>query len=174
MSTQQIAEIPADHWEPLVDLLREELQEYGGFLALLRDQQKAILHHDAEFLTELEEEIEEQVILNQKLRNRRVTLVAEIAEMLGANPECNLKELLPGFPEAAQPMIEALIDEINSIIDRARNNLRQNQMLLSRASQVTEKILGALNPRPSTKVYTRAGNVAVKSNGLGSFMHTSA
>jgi flagellar biosynthesis/type III secretory pathway chaperone len=169
-----ILSIPKDQWEDLANLLRQELQEYGGFLVLLNQQQKCILKQDADQLRQLEHEIQNQINSTQIIKNRRVDMVASISEILGNEADASLSELLPSFPSVAQPMLEALINEINSLIAKTRKVLRQNHMLLSRASEVTEKILTALNPKPTTKVYTRRGNISFKTASLGSCIRTSA
>ena len=173
-TNQAILSIPTDQWEDLTNILRQELEEYGGFLVLLNQQQKSILKQDADQLKVLENEIQAQVSATQQIKNKRVDMVSSIAEILGLSADLSLSELLRNFPDAVQPMMEALINEINSLIAKTRKVLRQNHMLLSRASEVTEKILTALNPKPTTKTYTRRGNVSFKTASLGSRIRTSA
>lgn len=161
-------------WEDLASMLREELMEYGEFLVILDEQQKAILAQDAETLRELEAEIQQQIVNTQEVRDQRTDMVATLAQLAGLAPDTSLRQILPLFPQAAQPMMMALIDEINNLIGKTRKSLQQNHMLLARATEVTEKILAALAPSPSTKTYGKQGNISFKSGRVGSCIRTSA
>lgn len=166
--------IAQEHWEDLADMLRDELQEYGEFLALLDEQQKAILAQDADALHALETAIQQQIQATQEIRDRRTDMVVTFAELAGMSANTSLRELLPFFPDAAQPMMMALINEINTLIGKTRKALRQNNLLLTRATEVTEKLLAALNPTASTRTYARSGSVSVKSSRVGSCIRTTA
>lgn len=176
MNTLAIQPMPLAnaHWEDLADMLRDELQEYGEFLVLLDEQQKAILAQDADTLRQLELEIQQQIQNTQTIRDQRTDMVCTFAELAGFPQDASLREILPCFPSAAQPMMMALINEINSLIEKTRKALRQNHMLLARASEVTEKLLAALAPAPTTKTYSKTGNISFKSGRVGSCIRTSA
>lgn len=161
-------------WEELAELLRNELQEYGEFLVLLDEQQQAIISQDIETLRALEESIQQQIQLTQEVRTYRSDMVATFAQLAGQPADTSLRQLLPYFPDASRPMMMALINEINALIEKTRKSLRQNHILLSRASEVTEKILMALNPVPTTKTYGSTGKVSFKTERVGSCIRTSA
>ena len=165
---------PFNGSEELADLLREELQEYGEFLTLLNEQQEAILSHDASELQRLENAIQSQIQATQQIRNQREDMVATFAQLAEMPTNTSLRELLGHFPSATQPMIQALIDEINTLIGKTRKSLKQNHMLLARASEITEQLLTALNPTGSTKTYGKSGNVTLKSSRIGACIQTSA
>ena len=167
-------QIPQNQWEELADLLREELGEYGEFLVLLDQQQKSILKQDADNLKHLDRVIQEQIAATQAVKTRREDMMSTVAQIIGMPSKTSLRELLPGFPEPVRPMLEALIEEINALIQKTRRFLRQNHMLLSRATEVAEKILTALSPRPTTKTYARSGVVEFKTANVGSCIQTSA
>lgn len=161
-------------WEDLAHYLREELQEYGEFLVLLDEQQKAILSQDTDTLKELEQAIQQQIQLTTDVRTQRTDMVSTLAQLVGMPTDTSLRQILPHFPQAAQPMLTALIEEINALIGKTRKALRQNHILLSRASEVTERLLTALNPTPSTKTYTKSGGLVYKTTRVGSCIRTSA
>ena len=171
---QAITQIPGNQWEELADLLREELSEYGEFLVLLDQQQKSILKQNADDLRHLDRVIQKQIETTQLVKTLREDMIATVAELIGLPVETTLRELLPGFPEPVRPMIQALIEEINTLIQRTRRFLRQNHMLLSRATEVAEKILTALSPSPTTKTYARSGAIEFKTSNVGTCIQTSA
>jgi len=162
------------HWEDLADMLRDELQEYGEFLVLLDEQQHAILSQDADLLRDLDQDIQRQIQNTQDMRERRTDMVVTFAELAGFPKDASLRQILPCFPQSAQPLMLALINEINSLIEKTRRALRQNHMLLARASEVTEKLIAALAPAPTTKTYGKTGNISFKSGRVGSCIRTSA
>ena len=167
-------QIPQNQWEEIVDMLRNELSEYGEFMVLLDRQQKSILKQDADGLKDLDGIISNQISLTQSVRTKREDMTSTFAELIGLPKETTLRQLLPNFPEPVIPMVEALIDEINALVAKTRRLLRQNHLLLSRATEVAEKILSALNPAPTTKTYVRSGAVEYKSTNVGSCFKTSA
>ena len=146
----------------------------GSGIASLDQQQKSILKQDADGLKHLDGVITGQINNTQAVRTKREDMTSTFAELIGLPKETSLRQLLPNFPEPMRPMVEALIEEINALVGKTRRLLRQNHLLLSRATEVAEKILTALNPKPTTKTYARSGNVEFKSTNVGSCFHSSA
>ncbi len=162
-------------WEPLVAALRLELQEYGGLLNLLEDQQRSILGQDTDALLETNRSIEHQMEANFRLRDERESMVAALAQALGLPQRSRVRDLLPSFPDATRPMLDALLSEINSLIGQSRRRLKQNQLLLHRAAETTEKLLFALSPNSVSKTYTKRGNVTLRTPAVyGARMQTTA
>ena len=159
---------PTPTWESLVKVLRLELQEYGGFLNLLHEQQNHIIGRAIEALKATEQKINAQIETSFALRKKReevlnqIVQTWEVAPELGQYKKINIRQNLEHFPEVARPLLEALSDEINSLIQKTRHTLKQNQMLLSRASYMTDKILQSLQPKENTKTYTKGGRFAYK------------
>lgn len=154
-----VSKFSSDEWEPLVVALREELQEYGALLNLLTQQQNLIIGRNAQGVFEFNDLIDQQIRITHELRAIREQLSARLVESLGIEEPTPLRDILHYFPEKAQHLLQALIDEIYSIVEKTQHRARQNQMLIKRATEVTEKILQILQPKPSIKTYTRKGNV---------------
>lgn len=148
-----------DEWEPLVETLRSELQECGGLYNLLCRQQDSIIERKSDDVLVVNDEIETQAEAVGELRRRR----EEIVDQLGARVEIErrgrIRDLVPHFPEVAQPLIDALIRDINHIVRRTRQKARQNHLLLSRAMEITEQMLRVLQPESFTRTYERSGKV---------------
>ena len=61
---------------------------------------------------------------------------------------------------AVQPLLEALINELNVLIHRVRRMNRHNHALLARAVSSHREILQALRPEAFTQTYAANGRVA--------------
>jgi len=148
-------------WDSLVDILREEIQEYGGLFNLLDRQQDEIFQRDPEAVLKTNEEIEACMEGMGGLRERREEKVRQMAALCGCDSSLSLKQMLPFFPEFVRPMMEALVDEINQMVRRTRRKARQNFLLLSRTMELAQETLRALQPDSCSKTYTRKGSVGV-------------
>jgi len=151
-------------WDPLVAILRDEVQEYGGLYNLLDRQQKEIFSRDPEAVMKTNEDIEAYSQQMGTLRGSREELVSGIAKAFDCDPEEKLSKLVDHFPDYVQPLLQALIDEINQMIKRTRSKARQNFLLLSRTMELTQETVAALRPDNYTKTYTRKGQVGVAKN----------
>src|SRR5690606_19202111 len=86
-------------WEPLVELLRFEVQEYGGLFNLLDRQQQEIFKRDPELVMGTNAEIERYMAEMGSLRERRESKVREVARAYGLDQEEKLSNMLPHFPD---------------------------------------------------------------------------
>ena len=151
--------ISGSNWEELLELLRTELQEYGGLIGLLNAQQQSILNRKPESLGEINQSVQTQMEASQILQKRRQGFVSNLARNFGRPEESTLSELLPHMPDVTQPMFESIIEEINSLISNVRRKVSQNQRLLSRLLEVTDHILSAANPSSFPQTYSKHGKV---------------
>jgi len=148
--------------EELTSILRRELEEYGALLSVLVEQQEMIMNRDPDSLFDINEKVELQMEANQGLLNRRQRLITALAKELGAESESTLSQLIIFFPAAVQPMFQSLTEEINNLISSARRKVQQNQVLLSRLSEVAVELLHAVTPDGSvSKTYDRQGDLTI-------------
>lgn len=148
-------------WEFITECLRNELQEYGALLALFEEQQANLLRRDADQVAALALSIEEQARTTHTCRERREKCVREFALNHGCAPDTSLRQLVPHFPVEVQPLLGALITEINHLIHRIRRDARQNQMLLSRAVEAHDEALRTLMPDTfKARTYSARGAVS--------------
>lgn len=143
--------------ELLIELLRAELEEYGGLLALLEDQQAAIVARSPDRVLEINTEINDQMRMILVRRETREEFVVKLADKLKQPANSRVRDLLRFFRQPIQPLFEALIDEINNLVTRARRRAQQNQMLLARSIEVMQEVLHKLNPEMMHKVYGANG-----------------
>ena len=148
-------------WETIACCLRDELQEYGGLLGLFEEQQGALYRRDASAVLATVSAIEEQAREASKKRLSRELAVRDFATAQGRSADTPLRQLLPSFPEEVRPMLEALIDEVNRLVHRARRGVRQNNLLLQRAVEMHQEALRILRPESFTKTYSPHGQVSV-------------
>jgi len=155
--SQTTSSSPTFNWEELLDLLRDELQEYGGLIGLLNAQQQSILNRRSDSLLEINQSVQTQMEASQILQKRRQGFVNHLARNFGQSTDSSLTELLPHLPEVTKPMFESLIEEINNLITRVRRKIEQNQRLLMRLAEVTDQILGTSDPVGHSKTYSKEG-----------------
>jgi|GEM_PF-2107865 len=151
-------------WETFVDTLRKELEEYGALFNLLDEQQRCICARESESLLALCEAIERQTLQCNQLRKQREQSISCMLDDWGIAREfASMASLIPLFPDTKQPLINALVEQINNNIARIRQKSRQNQLLLSRANEVIEHIIFTVQPQ-TVKTYNRKGNISLKAN----------
>lgn len=150
-------------WETIANHLRTELQGYGGLLALFEEQQANLLRRDPDAVLSLAQTIEQQARNTAEHRLQRELFVREVAEQNGYPSDATLRQILPVFPSEVQPLLGALIDEVNHLIHRVRRGARQNQQLLARAVEMHQETLRAIRPARFVKTYSPRGQVSVAS-----------
>lgn len=148
-------------WDPLVELLREEVQEYGGLYNLLDRQQEMIFNREPDLVMQTNGDIEAHMSDMNALRERREAKVREMAERCDCEEGLSLRKMLPWFPEFVRPMLQALIEEINAMVSRTRRKAKQNYLLLSRTMEITQEALRLAKPENFSKTYSRKGQVGM-------------
>ncbi len=157
-------EFEKNEWDPLVDLLREEVQEYGGLYNLLERQQDEIFNGEPDSVMRTNGAIETHMGQMNTLREKREAKVRAMATEVQCEEDLSLKKMLPRFPEYIRPMLEALIDEVNAMVSRTRRKARQNYLLLSRTMEITQEALRMSEPDNFSKTYSRKGKVGMSGN----------
>ena len=150
--------------EKLIETLREELTQYGELLALLEQQQDLIVSRSAEGLLENLGAINAQVPIVATARQNRDRLRKELAAALAQPTTISFRQLMTFVPREYQPLLEALVDEINDLLMRSQQRLRQNHLLLSRSLDLMQQMIFSLFPSSGGQTYNQAG--AVKSPSL--------
>jgi hypothetical protein len=148
-------------WEMLAQCLRDEVQEYGGLLRLFEEQQDCVFRRDADQLLQLIELIRTATESAGAARGRREECASAYAVECGRGADSTLRALLPCVDGQAQPLIEALIDEVNRLIHRVRKLARQNHLLLARTVELQQGLLRQFYPGAFTPTYSAHGRVAL-------------
>ena len=150
-----------DDINQLIESLREEMTQYGELLALMQEQQELIINRQPqELLTNLNQvngQMEKIAMARQARELARVAL----ATQLGATQETTFKQMTSQLPEEYQPLLEALVNEINALLQKVQKWLRQNHLLLKRSLDLMQDILQNVFPsKASPKTYGRQGAVS--------------
>lgn len=155
-------------FEPLVAELREELAGYGALLNLFDEQQGHLWQRDSLRVVDTAHAIEELATATAAHRTTRETWVREFATANGQSAGSTLRQLLPLFPHDLQPLLDALIREINLLVHRLRRRARQNQTLMARALELQREAVAALRPGSFTRTYAPTGRMSTAAEGVGS------
>ena len=145
--------------EKLIETLREELTQYGELLALLEQQQDLIVSRSAEGLLENLGAINAQVPIVAAARQNRDKLRKELAVAMGQATTISFRQLISLTPREYQPLLEALVDEINDFLMRSQQRLRQNHLLLSRSLDLMQQMIFSLFPSSGGQTYNQMGAV---------------
>ena len=119
-------------WDGLVSALRDELQEKGGLIRLLNQQTEILYRRDHVENERLEDQIRNQIRLATRCRQARELILRQTAAKLDMPDEASAGEILAHFPEYVQPLLEALLLEVDRLSGRLEERLRQNQYLKER------------------------------------------
>jgi flagellar biosynthesis/type III secretory pathway chaperone len=151
-------------WKTIADLLRHEMSEYGALLSLYDQQQRGLLSRQPETVLRLSSEIQAQVERVGESRRRRETAAGAFAVALGLRSDATLRSMIPLVERDAQPLLEALVSEINLTLHRVRRTHRQNHTLLSKALAMHRETLQLLRPNSFIRTYSPAGRVTFSSS----------
>lgn len=145
--------------EQLIETMRDELTQYGELLALLEQQQDLIVSRSAEGLLENLGAINAQVPVVAAARQKRDQLRKDLAAALGQPTTIAFRPLIALTPAEYQPLLEALVDEINDLLMRSQQRLRQNHLLLSRSLDLMQQMIFSLFPSSGGQTYGQTGTV---------------
>ena len=144
---------------PLVDLLRSELAGYGGLLAFFDEQQNQLWRREVQAVAETSQAIEQLAAETARHREQREAWVSSFATSHGESADSSLRHLLGFFPKDQQPLLTALIDEINHLLHRVRRRARQNHSILARAVELHRDALAVLHPASRPRTYAASGRL---------------
>ncbi|MBU6183318.1 MAG: flagellar export chaperone FlgN [Verrucomicrobia bacterium] len=148
-----------EKFKEIVTVLQVELEEYGGLLHLFDRQQKCIIHQDPTGFLDINVDVDEQIAKLSQCRQNREELVRRIATSLGKPGDITLSALSLCFMPEHQPLMKALIDEINELITRTQRRTRQNRMLLAQCVESARQLLSISNPGAIPGTYGAHGQI---------------
>ncbi len=148
-----------EKFQHIVSALQNELQEYGGLLHLFDRQQKCIVHQDPTGFLDINVDVDEQIAKLSRCRQEREELVRQIAFAIGKTHDITLSALSHSFAPEHQPLLRALIEEINDLITRTQRRTRQNRMLLAQCVESARQLLSIRNPGAIPGTYGAQGQI---------------
>jgi hypothetical protein len=143
----------------IIEALRNELQQYGEMLALLDHQQEVVRMAGADDILHSLTANNTQSATIQSARERREASQQELARSLGQSADATFADLLPLLPEHYRPLVGALVQENNELLQRVRQRASENQTMLRRSLELMQRFITTLSPesgRQSTQSATSA------------------
>ena len=146
----------------LITALREQLTQYGEVLALMQEQQQFIINRSANELLLNLNVVNEQMEKVSVARNHREACRRALVATLNATEETTFYQMTEMLPSEVQPLLKALVEEINQLLQHIQKWLRQNHMLLSRSLDLMKQIMKGMFPSSSSTAgtYGRGGQVS--------------
>ncbi len=146
--------------DALVRALREELTQYGELLALMQEQQELIIDRKAQDLLQNLNQVNDQMKKIAAAREAREAARRALLALVGGDNLTTFREMTAKLPAEYQPLISALVEEINQLLQRVHQWLRQNHLLLRRSLDLMQSILQNIFPTTAaTRTYGRLGAV---------------
>ena len=143
----------------LIEALRQELQQYGEILALLEQQQQAVVSRAADDVVQAALAIPLQLEAIGTARQTRTQLQAELGQQLKLPAPVNFSALVPALPEKYRGAVHALVSENNQLLVRVQQRARQNHILLSRSLELMQEFIAALVPA-TPRMYNGDGQMS--------------
>lgn len=137
----------------LVEALREELKQYGEMLALLDQQQESVMQRQTQDVLLTVDAIHAQSTAIQAARHEREQFRRTLARQIGLPDEAAFSLILPLLPADYRPLLQALVDENNDLLQRVHHRARQNHLLLSRAVELMQRFMSGLFPAMGATTY---------------------
>lgn len=146
----------------LVNALREELTQYGEVLALMQEQQELIINRAANDLLINLNRVNEQMERVAIARNQRETCRQNLVAALGGAEDTTFRQMTEMLPPEVQPLLDALVQEINHMLQNIQRWLKQNHLLLKRSLDLMQTIMKNMFPsaEAAAGTYGRSGQVS--------------
>jgi hypothetical protein len=119
-------------WNQLVDALREELQEKGGLIRLLTQQTDTLYRRDIAENERLEEQIRLQLRVIARCTQVREMALRQSASKFQLGEDVQAGEVIRNFPAYIQPLLDALVTEVERLSSRMQEGLGQNEDIKER------------------------------------------
>ena len=143
----------------LVQGLREELIQYGEMLTLLEEQQEMIVNRSADGLIQNLTAIHSQMAEIAKVRDKRDEQRYDLAKELDQDGDISFRDLIGFLPSEYQSLTQALLDEVNGLLQKANQRMRQNHLLLSRSLDFMQQLIQSLFPTQAGQTYDQSGQI---------------
>ena len=141
----------------LIEALREELKQYGEMLALLEQQQSLVMHRQTSDLLNSVAGVNYQTAIMTSTRVEREQCQRMLALNLGLADNASFALILPELPPDYRPLMQALVQENNELLQRVQQRVRQNHLLLSHAVELMQQLINSIFPGAAPKTYDDCG-----------------
>lgn len=125
----------------LINTLRQELVQQSELLALLEQQQEAVLLSDAEAALRVTEQINGVMARILDLRRERTRYCRALAGRLGRPDTATVTDLAAELPDDHRLLVMALLDQNEHLLGRIHDVSHQNVQLLTHSVHLMEKFM---------------------------------
>jgi len=158
----------------LVDVMKQQVERHTELYGLSLEEKDAIVQNDVEQLQKLVNLKNMVISQNNRLEKQRISLVNDIAEVLGHSEKdlslAQLMEIMEGKPEQAE--LKEVGTQLKDIVEKLKEINDLNKELLDSALEFVEYSLNALRstmePEPPDYPMVK-GTKADGSTGASSF-----
>ena len=147
--------------QKLIEALRNELQQYGEMLALLDHQQELVDQSGADDILHSISAINSQSATIQTAREKRQSIQQQLAQSMNQPDDLTFAQLMPLLPAHYRPLVGALVQENNELLERVRQRAQRNQHLLRRSLELMQRFITTLSPQDHGPAPAVAENPAV-------------
>jgi len=144
--------------QQLIEALRNELQQYGEILALLERQQETVMLQGTNEILPCISAIDAQSAAIQAARANRQLAQRNLAETLKQPFESPFANLIPLVPEHYRPLVSALVQENNELLQRVRQRAQHNHLLLRHSLEMMQRFITTLSPQDNSAPVHRGEN----------------
>ena len=130
----------------VIEALRNELRRFRGNARTLGPSTGACQNVRRRYILHSIAAINAQSAIIQGARERRESLQRELAADLGQPEDATFAALLPLLPEHYRPLLGALVQENNELLDRVRRRAGENQSVLLRSLELMQRFITTLSP----------------------------
>ena len=145
----------------LIEALREELKQYGEMLAVLEQQQQSVVQRQTTTLLQNVADVNAQTNVIAAVRHEREQHRRNVARRLGLEDNAGFAVIIPLLPSDYRPLVQALVQENNSLLLRIQHRARQNQLLLSHCVELMQQLINSILPGASPRTYDNSGRLPV-------------
>jgi flagellar biosynthesis/type III secretory pathway chaperone len=143
----------------LIEALREELKQYGEMLAVLEQQQQAVVQRQTNDLLQNVATVNAQANVISAVRHEREQHRRNVARMLNLEENAGFGVIIPQLPADYRPLVQALVNENKELLVRIQQRARQNHLLLSHAVDLLQQLMNAIFPGGGPRTYDSAGRL---------------
>jgi len=146
----------------VIDIMNEQCERHSELLGLSHEEKDAIIQNDAETLQKLIQLKQIVISQNNRLEKKRLSLVSDIAEVLGqTNKNPNLGELIALLEgQKEQAMLREVGERLRKVVYELKEANDSNRELLQIALDYVNYSINALStivPEPSTMPIANRG-----------------
>jgi len=133
--------------QSFIDALRSELQQYGAMLALLEAQDVPRSRRATDSLLSFALEIQAQTTALDAARNQRASFQSQLAWALGAPEDDSFQRIVPSLPEEYRPLVSALTQEVNELLQRLKERAELSHLQLHRSMELMQRFITGISPQ---------------------------